>query len=179
MSATIKVISLPKRSDTTASDVTVTAPTAGSGWVVKSAIPFADAQGPAMAIVYDDTSVTAKQQANENITPSAGATVTRRYFFTSAAVLTKLALWALTAPASAGGSVLFTAKKNGSTTVLSTANYDAEGISNATYTAMSLTGTAADLSFAAGDHLELKIVSSNGDMTGAADMRAAFEYQLS
>jgi hypothetical protein len=71
-----------------------------------------------------------------------------------------------------------TAKKNGSTTVLSAANYDLETIVDATYTAMTLTSTAADLSFAAGDHLELKVVSNNADMTGAADVRAAFEFDL-
>lgn len=54
MSATIKVVSLPARDSLTATDVTVTAPTAGSGWVARGMIPFADKQGPAAAVLFDD-----------------------------------------------------------------------------------------------------------------------------
>lgn len=179
MSATVKVVSLPARDSLTATDVTVAAPATGSGWVARSAIQFADKQGPAIAVLFDDSSASVKHTANENLTPTADATVTKRFFFTSAATLTKLAFWALTAPASTSGTVLITAKKNAGNTVLSAANYNAESLVDATYTAMTLTNTAADLAFAAGDYLELKIVSNNADMTGAADLRAALEFAMS
>lgn len=175
MSTTIKVVSLPKRSSTTATDVTVTAPTSGTGWVAVGAIPFNDAQGAAAAVVFDNTVLNSVSACKE-VTPTANTTVTKRFVFASASTLTKLGLWALTAPASTGGTVLFTAKKNGSTTVLNAANFDAETLTSATTNFFTLTGTAADLAFAAGDYLELKIVSNNADMTGMAEGEVCLEY---
>lgn len=175
MSTTIKVVTLPKRSSTTASDVTVSAPSTGTGWTAVGAIPFADGQGPAAAIVFDNT-VSNAQAACVEVTPVANSTVTKRFVFPSASTLTKLGLWAITAPASTGGTVLFTAKKNGGNTVLNAANYDGELLSAATTNFFTLTGTTADLSFAAGDYLELKWVSNNADMTGAAEARVALEF---
>jgi len=55
MSTTVKVVSLPKRADGTASDVTVAAPTVGSGFKAVAVLPYSDAQGPAVAVVFDNT----------------------------------------------------------------------------------------------------------------------------
>lgn len=131
-----------------------------------------------MPVLFDNAP-SQKEMTNESITPTANQTVTKRFFFTSACTLKKLGLWALTAPASALGSVLFTAKKNGGNTCLVAANYNMETLVDNTYTDLTLTPTAADLVFAAGDYLELKVVSNNADMTGAADARCAFEVDLS
>lgn len=178
MSATIKIVPITALASRTATDLSVTDPTTGTGWKAVGLETFVDPKyGPCAMVVYDNTP-SSKQIANESITPTANSTVTKRFFFTSAVTLKKLAIWALTKPASVGGTVLFTAKKNGSTTVLSAANVDMELLVDNTYTAQTLTLTSADLAFAAGDYLELKAVSNNADMTGAADARCAFEFDL-
>lgn len=53
MATKIEVVSLPQRSSQTQSEVSVTAP-AGTGYAAVAAIPFADAQGPALAVVFDN-----------------------------------------------------------------------------------------------------------------------------
>lgn len=55
MSTTLKVVSLPQRADTSASDVTVAAPVVGSGFKAVAALPYTDAHGPAVAVVFDNT----------------------------------------------------------------------------------------------------------------------------
>lgn len=179
MSATIKVVSLPKRSSGDASDVTVEAPDSGSGWVAKAAIPFSDSQGAALAVVFDNTTpANAVQVINEDLAPIADDTVLKRVFFPRAGVLSELAYYVNAKPASTGGTVLFTALKNGSTTVLSAANVNAEGLTDDTYTKFTLSGTPANLAFAAGEFLELKIVSDNADMTAGTELRIAGVFTL-
>jgi len=59
MSTKVEIVTLPKRSDTTQSEVSVTLPS-GSGWQAIAAIPFADAQGAALAVVFDNTAANNK-----------------------------------------------------------------------------------------------------------------------
>lgn len=59
MSTKVEVVTLPKRSDATQSEVSVTLPS-GSGWQAVAAIPFADAQGAALAVVFDNTAANNK-----------------------------------------------------------------------------------------------------------------------
>lgn len=179
MSATVKVVSLPKRDATTASDVTVAAPASGSGWKAVAAIPFADAQGSALAVVFDNTEpANVVQVINEDLAPVANATVLKRVFFPRAGVLSELKYYVNAKPASTSGTVLFTALKDGSTTVLSAANVNAEGLTDDTLTAFTLSGTPADLAFTAGSFLELKIVSNNGDMTAGNELRIVGVFTL-
>lgn len=179
MSTVIKVVSLPQRSATTATDVTVAAPESGSGWKAVGVIPFADAQGAAAAIVLDNTTpASVVQVINEDLAPVANSTVLRRVFFPRAGVLSGLSYYVNAKPASASGTVLFTALKAGSTTVLDAANVDAEAFVDDTLTAFTLTGTPADLAFTAGSFLELKIVSNNVDMTAGTELRISGVFTL-
>lgn len=53
MSTKVEVVSLPKRSSTTQSEVAVTLPS-GTGWTATAALPYSDEQGPALAVVFDN-----------------------------------------------------------------------------------------------------------------------------
>jgi hypothetical protein len=68
-------------------------------------------------------------------------------------------------PASTGGTVTLAIQDQGGTTLLSTATIDAEALTTA-FVALTLTGTAADLAMAAGEAVQLVLVSNNGDATG-------------
>lgn len=69
--------------------------------------------------------------------------------------------------ASALGSVLLTLKKtsDAGNTMLSTATLDLEGVVDETVTALTLTSTAADVTFDQGGKIYAKIVSNNADAT--------------
>ena len=70
--------------------------------------------------------------------------------------------------ASAGGTVLFSLKKtnDAGNSMLSTATVDLEGISDETYTDLTMTSTVADRTLSAGGKIYGKIVSNNADATG-------------
>lgn len=70
-----------------------------------------------------------------------------------------------TAVASAAGTVLLYVLDGDGNTLFSTASIDAEALT-ASFVAKTLTATAADLDIAAGEPLEVKVVSNNADATG-------------
>lgn len=55
MATKIEIVSLPKRTSGDQSEVSVTLPS-GNGWTAVGAVPFADAQGAAAAVVFDNAS---------------------------------------------------------------------------------------------------------------------------
>lgn len=177
MASYVRIVDIPNRDSTSTVEVDTGTPSTGSGWVAKDMQVIADRQGKAVAVLFDDAPG-GKGIFNVEAAPVANDVVTKRFFFTAAVRLKTLALFAVTKPASALGTVLLTLKKNGSTTVLSAANYSTEALVDATYTAMSLTATTADLEFAAGDHLEIEHISNNADMTGGTGFQVIgdFEY---
>ena len=182
MSATIKVISVPKRDNATPLDVTVEAPDAGSGWIVKAAIPFTDAYGPAVAIVFDNTEpADAIQTFTIDLAPVANQSVTKRIFFPRAGVLSELAYYVDAKSASALGTVLFNATKGvtgAGDVVLTAADFNAEAMVDDTYTEFILTGTEANLAFAAGTFLEVQITSNNADMTAGTNLQIVGVFTL-
>lgn len=177
MSSSIKIVQIPTRDGMTTVEVDTSVPTTGSGWAAKAVEIFNDRHGTAAAVLFDN-SPGGLGQFTVEAAPVANTVVTKRYFFTRAARATRLALFVASKPASVAGSVLLTLKKNGSTTVLSAANYNTEGLTDATYTAMTLTATTADLEFAAGDFLEIVHTSNNGDMTAGTGFVVIGEYEL-
>lgn len=177
MSSTVKIVAIPNRSTTADTEIDTGVPSTGSGWAAKSLQVISDRQGDAVAVLFDN-SPPAVSIFNIEAAPVANDVVTKRYFFTAAARLRRMALWTETKPASALGTVLLTLKKNGSTTVLSAANYNTESLVDATYTALSLSGTAADLEFDAGDHLEAVHTSDNADMTGGVGFLVIGDFEL-
>lgn len=84
MSATIKVTPLPVRADgTTQTDVSVTAPSSGSGWQAKAILPFADKYGPAAAVLFENagnTVVFAKSITSEDTSTGVTAGTNETYF---------------------------------------------------------------------------------------------------
>lgn len=70
-----------------------------------------------------------------------------------------------TALASAGGTILVHILDGDGTTLLSTATIDGEALT-ASFVSQTLTATTADLAIAAGEPVEVKIVSNNADATG-------------
>lgn len=177
MSSYVRVVNIPNRATTGTAEIDTGIPSTGSGWQAKSLQVFTDRQGPAVAVLFDD-SPGGVQTGTTEAAPVANQAVTKRVFFPRACKLTELALFAATKPASALGTVLITLKKNGGNTVISAANFSTEGLTDATYTAMTLTTTEADLTFAAGDHLEIVHTSNNADMTGGTGFVVIHEVEL-
>lgn len=177
MSSIVRVVSLPTRSTAATTEVDTGYPSTGSGWSAKTMVPIQDRQGPAVAVLFDD-SPAGRQIIQRDLVPTANQAVTKRIFFTSACRLSALALFADTKPASAGGTVLFTASKNGTANVLSTTNVNTEALTDDTYTAASLTTTVADRTFAAGDFLAITHTSNNADMTGGVGFEVIGEIEF-
>lgn len=177
MSSIVRIVNIPQRGTTATTEVDTGVPSTGSGWTAKSVQVFNDRNGPAAAVLFDNA-VGAVQTFTVEVAPVANDTVTKRVFFPRACRLTAHALWVATKPASALGTVLYTAQKNGTTTVLSTANVSTEALVDATYTEQALSATAADITFAAGDFLELEHVSNDADMTAGTGFVAVFEVEL-
>lgn len=70
-----------------------------------------------------------------------------------------------TALASAGGTILAHVLDGDGNTLMSTATIDAEALT-ASFVAQTLTATTANLDLAAGEPLEVRLVSNNADATG-------------
>ena len=70
-----------------------------------------------------------------------------------------------TALASAGGTILLSVLDGDGNTLISAANIDAEALTTS-YVAQTLTGTPANLDIAAGEPVEIRLVSNNADATG-------------
>lgn len=93
------------------------------------------------------------------------------WFAPAALTITAIKLYYQVAGASVAGTYLFTATGAGNN-LLAAANYNLESMVNATLTssqttpALALTGTAADLTLAEGDVVDLSFVSNNADLTG-------------
>lgn len=93
------------------------------------------------------------------------------WFAPAALTITAIKLYFRTAPVSAAGTYLFTATGAGNN-LLGAASYSIEQfpagiIVAATLTNVALTGTAADLTLAEGDVVDLSFISNNPDLTGA------------
>lgn len=112
------------------------------------------------------------------VTISPGNTLNLYFIPRQAVTITEITVWAVTAPASASGTYLLTAAKNGSNNLLSAANFDLETITNLTHSAPALTGTAADLNLnGTTDYAKLTFTSNNADLTGAG-LRVTVKYTL-
>lgn len=87
------------------------------------------------------------------------------------ATITGIAVVTPTAFASAGGTVLLSAKKGSSSgnTLFSTATKDLESVGTNTLASLALTSTAADLVFTGNQLIYLAVASNNADATGPAD----------
>lgn len=58
------------------------------------------------------------------------------------------------------------------------ASVNTEALTDATYTAVALTATVADRTFAAGDYLEFVHTSNNADMTGGTGFEVIGEIEF-
>ena len=116
------------------------------------------------------TALTTLATRSETITIAVGLTAngTARVYWAAPAACTITAIKASAAivAASALGTItLAVAEGSGAATLLSTATIDAEGLTT-TPTAKTLTATGASLILAAGETVNLALVSNNADATG-------------
>lgn len=177
MASYVRIVDIPNRDSTSTVEVDTGTPSTGSGWTAKDMQVIADRQGKAVAVLFDDTPG-GKGIFNVEAEPIAEAAVTWRYVFTCNVRLTKLGLFAAVAPASELGTVVITLKKNGATTVLTTANFDTTTLGFETYEALTLVADEDTREFTAGEFLEIVHTASNADMTGGMGFIVAGEYEF-
>lgn len=177
MASIVRIVTMPTRATAATTELDTGYPSTGSGWQAKDMQVVSDRQGQALAVLFDD-SPAGRQIIQRDLVPVANTAVTKRLFFPSAVRLKTLALYVTTKPASVGGSVLFTATKNGATNVLSAASVSTKALTDATYTVVDLTATVANREFAAGDFLALVHTSNNVDMTAGTGFEVVAEIEF-